>query len=61
MAEQGGGVRWTRRQIQDRAALAAMAAGVIGLVVTAFAWDPLAGAAVVSVLLFGLGVALGID
>jgi hypothetical protein len=61
VGDTGEGPRWGRRRIQDWAALVCLSGGMAGLLATAFAWHPLAGVAVLSVLLIGVGVYAGME
>ena len=49
------------RQVRDLLSILLIVVGVVGLVVTAWAWHPLAGLAVMFAATFGLGVFLGLD
>lgn len=49
------------RQLRDTLGLLLILFGAVGLVVTAWVWHPLAGAAVLSVALIAAGVILGLD
>lgn len=52
---------WVRRRVRDIAAVTLIGAGTIGLNAAAFLWDPLAGAAAVSVTAVAAGVACGLE
>jgi polyferredoxin len=49
------------RQLRDTLGLLLIFVGIVGLVVTAWIWHPLAGAAALSVALIAAGVILGLD
>lgn len=51
----------TARQWRDLIGLILVVVGIVGLVVTAWLWQPLAGMAATSAALVGAGVALGYD
>jgi hypothetical protein len=51
----------TPRQWRDLIGLVLVLLGVVGLVVTAWLWHPLAGLAATSAALVGAGIALGYD
>lgn len=52
---------WTRRRTQDVAAVALLAAGIIGFVTVAWLWDVKAGLASLFVFMICVGVYVGAE
>lgn len=53
--------RLTGRQVRDLVALLLLLVGSVGLVATAWAFNPLAGRALLFLMMIGAGVVLGLD
>jgi hypothetical protein len=55
------GGRWSRRRVQDWIALLCLIGGAVLLLGVGFAWQPLAGFAVLGALLVSVGVYAGLE